>query len=71
MLPVFTSPRARRRGSVAFSVDRKGVVLSGRERDSALNKDGARDGGGGAGMERSTTDRAESEGSEAEAEPAS
>jgi hypothetical protein len=71
ILPVFTSPRARRRGSVALPVGREGVVLLRRARNSALGKGGTRDGGGEAGMEKPTTDEAGSKGLEVEAAPAS
>jgi hypothetical protein len=46
-------------------------VLLRRERNFALDKGGAQDGGGGAGMEKSTKDEAGSDSLEAEAEPAS
>ena len=71
IIPVFTSPRARRGGSAALPVEREGVTLLRRARDSALGNGGTRDGGGKAWMEKPTTDEAGSRGLEVEAAPES
>ena len=70
ILPVFTSPRARRCGSAAaLPVEREDVALLRRVRDSALGN-GTRDGGE-AGMENPTVDETGSKGLGVEAAPAS
>ena len=71
MFPLFTSPRARRRGTVALAVEREGVVLLRTVRDSALGNGGTHDGGGEAGTEKPTMDEAGGKGSEVEAAPVS
>ena len=58
------------RGSVALPVEREGVVLLRKVRDSASGSGGTRDGGGEAGTEKPTMDEAGSKGL-VEAVPAS
>ena len=67
---IHTSPRARRRGSVALLVGRDGAALARTTKDFSLDKGGTWDSGETAGAEKLAVDEAGGKGSEAGVAPA-